>query len=154
MKLNILTNSRPTADLGALLTAGVTDGQIKISADFGKLIGVVNGDNMAVGDDAGGLLWAFKGNEDAAGNKLAKSGNYLQMSSKNVWNILGGNTETNRIFEPEGEPVVDEDGTYQQIVFKEETAKVARTSSADKIGESDADQDGSTDQGEEGQEEK
>ena len=139
MKLNALTNSRPTQDLGAVLVAGVTDGNVKISPDFAKIIGVGIGDNMVIAEDlesadADGVcdLYAYAGDaEEGTGNKLAKSGNYFQMSSKNAWNVLGGNDETNRFFVPDGEPV-DYDGlTVQKIVFDREEAKIERTSSAD-----------------------
>ena len=134
MKLNVLTNSRPTNDLGAVLVAGVTDGNIKVSPDFGKIIGVAPGSYMAVAEDLENPkedgtfpIYAYAGDSEAGlGNKLAKSGNYFQMSSKNVWNILGGNDQTNRFFVPQGEPVEFEGMLLQEIVFDREEDKIER----------------------------
>lgn len=141
MKLNILTNSRPTQDLGAILVAGVTDGQIKVSPDFAKLIGLTDGTYMAVGEDADDRIWAFAGGDQATGNKLAKSGSYLQMSSKNVWNILKGNEDNNRIYVPEGDVVEDDEGTYVEIIFDRAEDKVARISKGeDDEGDAPADE--------------
>jgi len=133
MKLNVLTNARPTSNLGTTLIVGCTSGQIKMTPDFGKLLGVVAGDRIGVGKDADGLIWAFKGGEDAQanGNKLAKSGNYLSMSSQNTWDILDGDENFNTEYNVEGEVVEDEDGTYVQIVMGEREAKVERKASDD-----------------------
>lgn len=137
MKLNVLTNSRPTQDLGAVLVAGVTDGNIKVSPDFAKLIGVAPGSNMAVAEDletadenGNCKVYAYAGDSEAGiGNKLAKSGNYFQMSSKNVWNILGGNDEKNRFFIPVGDPVKFEGMVLQEIVWDRDQDKIERNAS-------------------------
>lgn len=133
MKLNVLTNSRPTSNLGNSLIVGCTSGQIKMTPDFGAALGVVPGDYVAIGKDAEGDIWCFKGSEDgqARGNKLAKSGNYLSMSSQNVWDILEGDEDYNRTFEVVGEPVEDEDGIYIQIAFASEEPKTERKSRED-----------------------
>ena len=153
MKLNVLTNSRPAQDLGAILVAGVTDGQIKVSPDFAKLIGLTDGTYMAVGEDADDKIWAFAGGDQATGNKLAKSGSYLQMSSKNVWNTLEGNEEDNRIYVPVGEVVEDDEGVYVEIVFDRKEAKVARISGGAKKGGDDSPQDADYEEAQEEEEE-
>lgn len=134
MKLNVITNSRPTQDLGEVLVAACTEGQIRISPDFGDLIGVVDGEYMGLGKDADGKIFAFKGNGDEGiGNKLAKSGSFLQMSSKNAWNVLGGNTEENRFFEVVGDVVEDEGIKYAEISFKDAEPKQERKSADSKV---------------------
>ena len=145
MKLNILTNSRPTSDLGANLVVGCTYGQIKVTPDMAKLVGAVDGDNIAIGQDAEENTFIFKGSEEsgARGNKLAKSGSYLTMSSANSWDILGGDTNVNKYFKVEGEPVEEEGVVYVQITFDKEEEKTERKSSDDKGQDVDVDaQDG------------
>lgn len=134
MKLNILTNSRPTADLGAELIVGCVEGNIKITPDFGKKLKAVAGEYIAIGEDGDGKLFAFKGNEKGLGNKLAKSGNFLQMSSKNVWVQLEGNTETNRHYKIVNEVEVEneetgENVTYLQLEFDRAEPKSERKTS-------------------------
>lgn len=132
MKLNVITNSRPTSNLGATLIVGCTSGQIKITPDFGKRLGIVDGDYLAVGKDAEDNVWCFKGSDEgqAKGNKLAKSGNFLSMSSQNTWDILEGDTDYNKSFRIEAEEE-DEAGKYLQIVFDEQTEKVERRPSGE-----------------------
>jgi len=131
MKLNVLTNSRPTSNLGTTLIVGCTSGQIKMTPDFGTLLKVIPGDRIGVGKDADGKIWCFKGGDDAqaSGNKLAKSGNYLSMSSQNTWDILDGDEDYNTEYNVVGEPTTDEDGTYVQIEMGERTEKVERKAS-------------------------
>lgn len=137
MKLNILTNSRPTSNLGTSLTVGCTSGQIKMTPDFGKLLGVVDGDYIAIGRDNEGRIWCLKGDDkgQAKGNKLAKSGHFLSMSSQNVWDILDGDTAYNKTFtvvknEDDEEVTVDEDGSYVEIAFDSQEEKTERKASA------------------------
>ena len=128
MKLNVLTNSRPALDLGAVLVVGCTDGNIKISDEFAEKLGLVSGDTLAVAKDLdSGRFVAYAGT-DEVGNKLAKSGNYLQMSSKNVWVTLGGDSDINRVFSIDEE--IEEDGvTYIALAHDKDEPKVARKSS-------------------------
>ena len=137
MKLNILTNSRPTANLGAELIVGCVEGNIKVTPDFAKKLRAVTGEYIAIGEDADGKIFAFKGNEDGVGNKLAKSGNYLQMSSKNVWVQLEGDLENNRHFKIVDEVEVEDEeagtsATYLEVAFDRAETKSERIPSGDK----------------------
>lgn len=136
MKLNVITNSRPTKNLGTTIIASCTPGQIKLSPDFAKKLKVEEGDTVGLGEvvKGDGKIFVFKG-DDKVGNKLAKSGNYLQMSSANAWEELEGDEDFNRIFDAV-DTVEDEDGIYIQIEFKEAKKKAKRGSSEEEEEES------------------
>lgn len=130
MKLNVLTNSRPTKDLGEELIVSSTSGQFKLTPDLAERLGVNEGERVAVGkDNSTGKIYVFKG-EDGVGSKIAKSGNYLNASSQNVWDTLEGNVEMNRTFTPVGEDIEDEDGLFVEIEFAHEEPKAPRKSSS------------------------
>lgn len=132
MKLNILTNTRPTSDLGNTLIVGCTEGNIKLSPDAGKTLEVAPGDRVAVArDPETGKVYAFKGAE-GVGNKLAKSGSYFSMSSANVWAELGGDANLNKTFTVATEATEGEDGdsnSYFEVTFASETPKSGRKGS-------------------------
>lgn len=131
MKLNVLTNSRPTKDLGEQLVVSSTLGQFKISPELAERLKVNEGERVAVGkDNETGNIYVFKGG-DKVGAKIAKSGNYLNASSQNVWDVLEGDEDMNRTYVPVGEDIEDEDGLYVQIEFESEEPKQARKSSDD-----------------------
>ena len=142
MKLNVITNSRPTSNMSATLIAGCTSGQIKVTEKFAEILGLLPEDYLAVGKDADGNIFCFAGSDEgqAKGNKLAKSGNYLSMSSQNTWDILGGDTNFNTSFDvatdEDGEQVIieDEDGTYIKLGEPTQEAKVERKSKTDEDG--------------------
>ncbi len=135
MKLNVLTNSRPTVDLGEKLVVGCTNGQVKITPDFAEKLGLAPGNYIGVGTDPKTKkIFAFVAGEDAIarGNKLAKSGSYLTFSSANVWNELEGNISENRYFVAVGDAVTDDDGTFLEIEFDSAEPKQERKDSENK----------------------
>ena len=133
MKLNVLTNARPTNDLGTILVAGCTKGQIKVSPDLAAMLKVTEGDRIGVGrnPEDQSEIFVFKAGEDAIakGNKLAKSGSFYVFSSANVWAELEGDEEFNREFTTVGEAIEDEDGIFVQIKFDSAEPKQERKSS-------------------------
>lgn len=134
MKLNVLSNSRPTEDLGEVLVVACTEGQLKVSPNFAELLKVTTGDRIGVGRDPEdkSKIYAFKATEDSdlsRGNKLARSGSFYNMSSANVWQELEGDVEFNQYYKVVGEVIEDEDGLFVQIEFDYKEEKQSRKSS-------------------------
>lgn len=140
MKFNVLTNSRPTSDLGINLVVGCTSGNIKVTPDFAKLIGVAPGSRMIVAEDmeTPGDFYAYADNSDQKiGSLLAKSGSYFQMSSQNTWEILGGDENLNKFFKVDGE-VQDVDGVkVVKLAHDRDEEKTPRVSSTEKEAKGD-----------------
>jgi hypothetical protein len=135
MKFNVLTNSRPTTDLGSFLVVGCTPGNIKVTPDFAKLIGVAPKSRMIVAEDMDnpGDFYAYADASDGKdGSLLAKSGSYFQMSSQNTWDILGGDENLNKFFAPDGEVQEVEGVKVQKIKFEKAEEKTQRVASSDK----------------------
>jgi len=150
-----LTNQRPK-DERAILTLSPTEGVVKISNSVANTLSLKADDYVTVvpakvKDEEGNTVTRYfltKGiapvaKEDAAdgkevkqvGAKLAFSNGSIQFSSKNVYQVLGGDTECNTHYtahigeDGQSEPLVDNGKTYIMLTYLDKKAKTVRTAS-------------------------
>lgn len=146
MKLQALTNVRPTKDLGSEVILSPTEGQFKITPDAAKTLQVSNGDYVGVVNDANsGEAYVFKGSADTLGAKAASAnkggGGILTFSAAAGWAELGGDVNFNTHFTMADEPKELSDEEVEAladtpfagvdlfpIVYREKIAKTPRKS--------------------------
>jgi hypothetical protein len=144
MSLRALTNVRPDKDLGAKFTVSCVQGQMKVTPDTAKRVGVSDASYMSVvTDDTTKKSYIFKGSEDGLGGKLASSnkggGGVLTFSAAAAWGELDGDEGFNRQYAVAEESVKAETLVEEgedlgalagkdlfEIIFEEAIAKTAR----------------------------
>lgn len=140
MKLQSLTNVRPTNDLGCQLVATPTKGNFRLTPEASSKIGVVSGDYLKVvkdiEDPENVVVYLTKGSysedEGAEGSKLASTngqgGGTLQFSAAAAYQDLDGN-DNESVHYNVGEAVEFEGDTYFPLEFDRKEAKTIRRSS-------------------------
>lgn len=140
MKLQSLTNVRPTKDLGTQVIASCTKGQFKVTPDAAKKLKVVAGDYLDILQDVETEKLYVTVGSKGNGGKLAGDGS-LTFSAAVAWNQSEADEDHNTHYDL-GEAVTEGEGeeakTYYPLEFVEKEPKMQRTSKEDK-GEEVAD---------------
>lgn len=129
MKLQSLTNVRPTRDLGVQVIASCTKGQFKITPDAAEKLQLVEGDYADIQKDIEtGTLYIVAG-EKGNGGKLANNGSGLTFSAAVAWNASKADEDHNTHYDL-GEAVeVEVEGTtknFYPLEFAEQVEKMQR----------------------------
>jgi len=117
MKLQSLTNVRPTKDLGTQVIASCTKGQFKITPEAAKQLKVVEGDYADILEDIDttpSTLYLAKG-QKGNGGKLAGQGT-LTFSAAVAWNLSKADEDHNTHYNL-GEGVTVGEGEDAQVVY-------------------------------------
>lgn len=149
MKLQSLTNVRPTADLGCQLIATPTKGNFRLTPEASAKIGVADGDYLKVvkdiEDPKNVVVYLTKGSYSeeagAEGSKLASTngagGGTLQFSAAAAWqDDLDGYTDGSVHYNV-GEPVEFEGMLLYPLEFDKKEAKTIRKSAKEKAASND-----------------
>ena len=133
LQFKSLTNVRPSKDLGNQVVLAPTEGQIKITPDAVKVLGLSAGDYVQI-VEAGGNFYITLGDEaEGIGAKVASSnkggGGTFTCSIAAAWQEMKGSTEHNSHFDliSDEESVIEQEGkTYFPLSFVEQVAKQVR----------------------------
>ena len=134
------TGTREKADQATGLIVSPTKGIIRVTSPLVDALGLTESSYVSlslVEDDENNTKSLYLSVEPKAGKgeeqegaKLSAIGAGLQFSDSASYSHLGGNAENNRLYTVDTEAGQELDGvTYYQLVFAEETPKMARTKS-------------------------
>lgn len=146
MKLVSFSNKRPAVEQGSFLTASQTEGKLRITGVAAALLGVIEGDYVAVGSDVEtGKMYVYAGVKDAknqVGNKLTSTGQTFEFGSQNAWEEVGGTTNHSVRYKVSETPVEFDGMKLFELTDKEDLPRSTRTRKDGTIADPDEQEEG------------